>query len=113
MWTVEKTGSRDAEVNDFMDLKKRIIIISDASSVGVSLHADRNRKNQQERVHFIIEYPWSPEKLVQTLGRTLRSNAASSPLYVVVKTDIPTEARFLCVIEERIKQMVSACNNIY
>lgn len=106
-WTVEKTPSRDSEVNKFMVLEKRIIIISDASSVGVSLHADRSRENQQDRVHFIIEYPWSPEKLVQTLGRTLRSNSASTPLYVLVKTNIPTEARFLCVIEERMKQMVS------
>lgn len=94
------------EIQAFMDKKKRIIIISDASSVGVSLHADKSRKNQQQRVHFILEYPWSPEKLVQTLGRSLRSNSDTTPLYVLPKTNIPSEAQFLCVIEERMKQMV-------
>lgn len=98
-------------IRAFMNQDMRVIVISDASSVGVSLHAHTNAKNQQQRVHLILQTPWSPEKLVQMLGRTLRSNASSCPIYVMLKTDIPTEKRFLCVIEERMKQLVSALLN--
>lgn len=96
-----------------MERDRRVIIISDASSVGVSLHAHKDARNQQQRVHLILQTPWSPEKLVQTLGRTLRSNATSAPIYVMLQTDIPTEKRFLCVIEERMKQLVSICSKTY
>ena len=53
------------EKKKFIDGRKRVAIISDAASTGISLHAMANSKaSHRRRVHYTIELPWAAGKNV-------------------------------------------------
>lgn len=97
--------ARLADAKAFMDGKKRILIFSEAGGTGMSYHADRTEKNQEQRVHYLLQAGWSAFAAVQGLGRTHRSNQASAPQYVLVSTDLPGHKRFVSTIARRLSQL--------
>jgi hypothetical protein len=100
-------GISQKEVNNsereaFQSGKKRIAIISDAASTGISLHADKAAKNRQRRVQIALELGWSADKEIQTLGRTHRSGQEMPPIYDLLSTDVGGETRFSATLAKRL-----------
>ena len=96
------TSANINETNAFMDGDKRILIFSDAGGTGRSYHADVNCKNQQQRIHYLLEPGWRADNAVQGLGRTNRTNQASYPVFRPVTTDVKGERRFISTIAKRL-----------
>ena len=105
-FTEEKIGSKkDADVDAFQNGKKRIIIFSKAGGTGKSYHADKAAKNQQQRVHYLLEAGWQADNAVQGFGRSHRSNQASAPIFKLVTTDLKGQMRFISTIAKRLDQL--------
>ncbi|MCB2049501.1 MAG: strawberry notch C-terminal domain-containing protein, partial [Novosphingobium sp.] len=91
-----------AETSAFMTGAKRILVFSDAGGTGRSYHASLDVKNQQRRVHFLLEPGWRADRAIQGLGRTHRTHQACPPLFRPVTTDCKGEARFTSTIARRL-----------
>lgn len=100
-----KGDYKTADINAFQEGKKRILIFNDAGGTGKSYHADLRAKNQQQRVHYVLQPGWQASKAVQGFGRTHRSNEASAPIYKLVTTNIKGQKRFTSTIARRLDQL--------
>lgn len=107
----KKYVSRDAgkaniaETKDFQDGNKRILVFSGAGSTGRSFHSDKRAKNQQQRIHYVLQPGWKAETAVQGFGRTHRSNQMNTPVFRLVSTDVMGHKRFVTSIARRLDQL--------
>lgn len=91
-----------SEMRNFQDDKKHIAVLSSAAGTGISLHADNTAKNQRQRVHITLQPGWSADRAMQMLGRTHRTNQVHPPEYVLLKSDLGGESRFISTIAKRL-----------
>lgn len=100
-------NTRSADVEAFQNGKKRIMIFSEAGGTGKSYHASKAVKNQQQRVHYLLEAGWKASTAVQGFGRSHRSNQVSAPIFKLVTTDLKGQSRFISTIAKRLAQLGS------
>lgn len=98
-------AASNREADEFMDGKRRVLVFSQAGGTGRSYHADRNVKNQQKRIHYILQAGWRADAATQGLGRTHRSNEAQPPHYKLVTTNLKGHKRFTSSIARRLDQL--------
>jgi hypothetical protein len=94
-----------ADAQAFQDGKKRILIFSDAGGTGRSYHADKGAKNQQRRIHYLLQPGWNAFKATQGFGRTHRSNEVVAPIFRLITTNIAGQKRFTSTIARRLDQL--------
>ena len=95
----------DAEADEFMAGKRRVLVFSQAGGTGRSYHADLAAANQQRRVLYCVEPGWSSARCVQGMGRVHRANQAVPPELVLVTTNLKAQRRFLSTIARRLDQL--------
>jgi len=98
-------NKKQADVQAFQDGEKRIIVFSKAGGTGKSYHADKSAKNQQHRVHYLLQAGWQADAAVQGFGRSHRSNQVSAPTFSLVTTDLKGQMRFISTIAKRLDQL--------
>lgn len=98
-------SASNADADAFQNGDKRILVFSQAGGTGKSYHADRNAKNQQQRVHYLIQAGWEASKAVQGFGRDHRSNQVIAPIFKLVTTDVKGHKRFISTIARRLDQL--------
>lgn len=99
--------TNNQEKDLFMNGSKRVCIISEAGSVGISLH---DKSNTHRRFHILLELPWSAEQFMQQCGRTHRSGQKTAPHYQLIVTDLPSESRFMSIILKRLRTLGALTN---
>lgn len=93
-----------AEQCAFQEGRKRVAIITEAASAGISLHSERRPGASQARRYMLtLEIPWEADKAVQQLGRVHRSNQAQPPRFAVLLTGLGGECRFASCIARRMR----------
>eukprot|EP00928_Gymnodinium_smaydae_P047232 TRINITY_DN31509_c0_g1_i1.p1 TRINITY_DN31509_c0_g1~~TRINITY_DN31509_c0_g1_i1.p1 ORF type:complete len:1880 (+),score=459.56 TRINITY_DN31509_c0_g1_i1:802-5640(+) len=86
---------------------KKVCLVTEVASAGISLHADRRqvRKGFQppRRVLISVELPWGADKSIQVFGRVHRANQLVPPRFLTLCTPLGGEVRFSSAIARRMK----------
>ncbi len=101
--SIEKAS--EDEMRLFQEGRKRIAILSEAGSTGISLHDDSRNPVSRRRVQILLQPSWAADNAIQTFGRTHRSGQTTAPEYVLLASDLGGERRFLSTIARRLEQL--------
>jgi hypothetical protein len=91
-------------VDGFNNGDTNVIILNQAGSTGLSLHASSKFKNQQKRHMLIVQPEKNIDTHMQMLGRVHRTGQVDTPTYSQMMADIPAEMRPAAVL---LKKMAS------
>jgi hypothetical protein len=91
-------------VDNFNDGKIDVIILNQAGSTGLSLHASSKFKDKKKRHMIIVQPEKNIDTHMQMLGRVHRTGQVMPPAYSQMMADIPAEMRPAAVL---LKKMAS------
>ncbi|CAL1128430.1 unnamed protein product [Cladocopium goreaui] len=91
----------------FQKGNKKICVVTEVASAGISLHADRRQATADfqppRRLMISLELPWGADKAIQCFGRVHRANQLIPPKFLVLTTPLGGEVRFNSAIARRMK----------
>lgn len=90
-------------ISDFQNGVKNVLVLSGARNEGISLHA--TALNPRQRVHVCLEISEDATSQFQQFGRIDRNGQVSKPLYYMIKTDLPSEIRFISSLNRKLAEM--------
>jgi hypothetical protein len=90
-----------ADANAFMGGAKRILVFSDAGGTGRSYHASLDVKNQQRRMHFLLEPGWRADRAIQGSAAPI-APIRLRPRCSVLSPPIAVARRFISTIARRL-----------
>jgi DNA repair protein RadC len=96
---------RKVQTKEFNQGKRKILVFSGAGGTGFSMHDSNRNPVKAKRRHIVFQSGWTAAPTIQGLGRTNRTDQASSPHYVLISTDLESQKRFTASVARRIGQM--------
>ena len=99
---VKATRLNEVETENFQQGKKRIIAISGAGTMGISLHADITKANRQRRSFYALQLSWAADTQMQSFGRVHRSFQESAPIIRPVSLDLAGQQRLVNAVSRRL-----------
>ena len=100
-------GANMVEQGLFQKGTKKICVVTEVASAGISLHADRRQATAEfqppRRLMISLELPWGADKAIQCFGRVHRANQLVPPKFLVLTTPLGGEVRFNSAIARRMK----------
>ncbi|KAH8245040.1 hypothetical protein KR032_004278 [Drosophila birchii] len=93
------------EKDSFMWFRKKVAIVVEPASGGISLHSDRGLFNKQPRVHITLELPLSVDRAIEQFGRTHRTSQVHSPEYIFLIMDLASERRLAFMVAKRLESL--------
>ena len=97
-------GRRQAN-NDFNSGGLDAMILNQAGSTGISLHASEKFKDQRKRVMLIAQAPGDINTHMQMLGRVHRTGQVIPPAFEQLAADIPAETRPAAVLAKKMASL--------
>lgn len=98
--SVNRKTKADDERNAFCNGVKKVAILSEALSTGISLHADGRGVKAVTQIFF--ENADSAETALQQAGRTNRAGQFSPPKFIFVVSNFDAEVRFSATVGARL-----------
>ena len=82
-----------------------VIVLNQAGSTGLSLHANKTFKNQNKRVMIIVQAEANIDTHMQMLGRVNRTGQVVLPRYSQLVADVPAEKRPASVLAKKMASL--------
>ena len=99
------TDGRNRTITAFNSGDVNAVILNQSGSTGISLHASKDFKNQNQRHMIVVQAEKNIDTHMQMLGRVHRTGQVVTPLYTQAVADIPAEMRPAAVLLAKMASM--------
>jgi len=93
------------ETQRFQNKDVRVALITGAATTGISLHSDKEAKNQERRVFYAMQLSWSADQQMQAFGRVHRSFQVEPPIIKLLKTNLRGQERLINTVSKRLASL--------